>query len=138
MCLQGIYSDYKQPFAVTYLGASLMVVYLPIAFLKDWFCNYLRRRSSKSGKDAESIKDSSDALNSPMKHKVFEIDIQNVLSRKDSELDMTTHEEGKPLVSKLRDEAHKQLTTKEIARFGFYIAPVWFLTEVLVFSRSMF
>ncbi|OMO90780.1 Carbohydrate-binding-like protein [Corchorus olitorius] len=34
---QDIFTDYKQPFAVTYLGASLMVIYLPIAWLKDWY-----------------------------------------------------------------------------------------------------
>jgi len=37
--LQNIYEKYKQPFALTYLGASLMVVFLPIAFMKDWFCS---------------------------------------------------------------------------------------------------
>ncbi|KAK2659952.1 hypothetical protein Ddye_006485 [Dipteronia dyeriana] len=117
---QGIYSDYKQPFAVTYLGASLMVVYLPIAFLKDWFYNFLKRRSSKSG--AESINESS---------AVFEMELQGALNRKDSEIDLQSHEEGRPLVSKFRDDAQKALTTKEIATFGFYIAPIWFLTEYL-------
>ncbi|KAK3211855.1 hypothetical protein Dsin_016561 [Dipteronia sinensis] len=126
---QGIYSDYKQPFAVTYLGASLMVVYLPIAFLKDWFYNFLKRRSSKSG--AESINESSAVQNSPLKHKVFEMELQGTLNRKDSEIDLASHEEGRPLVSKLRDDAQKALTTKEIATFGFYIAPIWFLTEYL-------
>ncbi|KAH7574104.1 hypothetical protein ACOSQ2_008417 [Xanthoceras sorbifolium] len=128
---QGIYTDYKQPFAVTYLGASLMVVYLPIAFLKDWFYNFLKRRSSKSGKDAESINESSTVLNSPLKHKVFEMELQGGFSRKDSEIDLSSHEEGRPLVSKLKDDAQKELTTKEIATFGFYIAPIWFLTEYL-------
>ncbi|KAK0571023.1 hypothetical protein LWI29_009977 [Acer saccharum] len=117
---QGIYTAYKQPFAVTYLGASLMVVYLPIAFLKDWFINFLKRRSSKSG--AESINESS---------AVFEMELQGTLNRKDSEKDLASHEEGRPLVSKFRDEAQKALTTKEIATFGFYIAPIWFLTEYL-------
>ncbi|KAK1300103.1 hypothetical protein QJS10_CPB13g00321 [Acorus calamus] len=50
---QGIFADYKQPFAVTYLGASLMVIYLPIAFIKDWICGILRNRSSKKSKYAE-------------------------------------------------------------------------------------
>ncbi|GMP89616.1 hypothetical protein CsSME_00041109 [Camellia sinensis var. sinensis] len=40
---QGIFTDYKQPFAVTYLGVSLMVVYLLIAFIKDWICSIIRK-----------------------------------------------------------------------------------------------
>ncbi|GMP89617.1 hypothetical protein CsSME_00041109 [Camellia sinensis var. sinensis] len=39
----GIFTDYKQPFAVTYLGVSLMVVYLLIAFIKDWICSIIRK-----------------------------------------------------------------------------------------------
>ncbi|KAJ4707852.1 EamA-like transporter family [Melia azedarach] len=128
---QGIFTDYKQPFAVTYLGASLMVVYLPIAFLKDWLCNLLKRRSSKSGKDAESVNDSSAAINSPMRHKIFEMELQGTFTRKDSELDLASQEEGRPLVAKLKEDVHKELTGREIATFGFYIAPVWFITEYL-------
>lgn len=126
---QDIFSDYKQPFAVTYLGASLMVVYLPVAFLKDWFCNLLKRRSSKSVKDAETLNETSAALNSPMRHRVFEMELQGTFNKKDSELDLSSSEEGMPLVSKLKDDAHKEPTTREIATIGFYIAPIWFVTE---------
>nr|POF23817.1 putative vacuolar membrane protein [Quercus suber] len=110
---QDIFVDYKQPFAVTYLGASLMVVYLPIAFLKDWLCNFLNHRSSKSGKNAESVAEFSAGLNSPVKYN-----------------------EGRPLVAKQKDEAHilkqnRELTAREIATYGFYIAPIWFITEYL-------
>ncbi|ONI34459.1 hypothetical protein PRUPE_1G483500 [Prunus persica] len=87
---QDIFTDYKQPFAVTYLGASLMVVYIPIAFIKDWLCNLLKRRSSKS--------------------------------------------EAIPLVSKYKDDLtvpkhDKEVTARQIATYGFYIAPLWFFTE---------
>lgn len=124
--LQGIFTDYKQPFAVTYLGASLMVVYLPIAFIKDWLCNLLKRRSSKSGKDAESINESSAAINAPLQNKILEME----LTRKDSEADLSFEEEGRPLVNKLKGDGHRELTTREIATYGFYIAPIWFVTEV--------
>lgn len=128
---QDIFTDYKQPFAVTYLGASLMVVYLPVAFLKDWFCNLLKRRSTKSGKDAETINETSTALNSPMRHRIFEMELQGTFNKKDSELDLSSCEEGMPMVSKLKDDAHKEPTTREIATIGFYIAPIWFVTEYL-------
>lgn len=135
---QGIFTDYKQPFAVTYLGASLMVVYLPIAFFKDWLCDYLRRRSSKSGKNAENMNESTIGLDSPLKYigvqKLFETELQGVLTRKDSEADLSAQEEDRLLVIKHKDDADilkqdRELTTREIASYGFYIAPIWFITE---------
>nr|XP_023872647.1 uncharacterized vacuolar membrane protein YML018C isoform X3 [Quercus suber] len=137
---QDIFVDYKQPFAVTYLGASLMVVYLPIAFLKDWLCNFLNHRSSKSGKNAESVAEFSAGLNSPVKYnggqKSYELELPTILTRKDSEADLSPHAEGRPLVAKQKDEAHilkqnRELTAREIATYGFYIAPIWFITEYL-------
>ncbi|KAK6162058.1 hypothetical protein DH2020_001899 [Rehmannia glutinosa] len=133
---QGIFTDYKQPFAVTYLGASLMVIYLPIAFIKDWICNILKKRS---GKNSQGIDDAAcSGLGSPLKYiggqKIFEIEIPGSLKSKDSELDLTEHEEGMPLVSKQGGDARniipeKEVTTKEIATYGFYLAPLWFITE---------
>lgn len=106
-----------------------MVVYLPIAFLKDWLCNLLKRRSSKGVKSEESSGEFS-----PLKGH-FELEVQGTLTRKDSEADLSPHAEGKPLVSRHKDDLHgirqeKTLTTKEVARYGFYIAPIWFFTEV--------
>ncbi|OAY53649.1 uncharacterized transporter C405.03c isoform X1 [Manihot esculenta] len=133
---QGIFTDYKQPFAVTYLGASLMVVYLPIAFLKDWICKILKHRSSKSGKGAGSMNESSDGLNSPLSLKIFEIEVPASLTRKDSEAEISSQVEGKPLITRHKDDLSvlkhdKELTPREIAIYGFYIAPIWFITEYL-------
>uniref|UniRef100_A0A5B6ZIJ8 Uncharacterized protein n=1 Tax=Davidia involucrata TaxID=16924 RepID=A0A5B6ZIJ8_DAVIN len=137
---QGIFTDYKQPFAVTYLGASLLVVYLPIAFIKDWICNSLRKRASKSGKNTAIDNESSAGLNSPLKYigaqKIFEMELQGTLNRKDSEEDLSAQEEGKPLILKHKDDPDmlkqdKKLTTRDIATYGFYIAPIWFITEYL-------
>lgn len=133
---QDIFTDYKQPFAVTYLGASLMVIYLPIAFIKDRICNILKRRASKKGQGMSD--DVCTSLGSPLKYiggqKIFEIEIQGHINRKDSEADLTEHDEGKPLVSRQGDAARsikpeKEVTAKEIATYGFYIAPLWFITE---------
>nr|AFK36745.1 unknown [Lotus japonicus] len=135
---QDIFVDYKQPFAVTYLGASLMVVYLPIAFIKDWLCNLLKHRSSKSGKNAESGDEFSVRIGSPFKgneaQRSFEVELGNII-RKDSDLDLSTLSEVKPLVVRYNDtnlpKEEKALTAKEIATYGFYIAPIWFITEYL-------
>ncbi|KAJ6349610.1 hypothetical protein OIU77_007066, partial [Salix suchowensis] len=115
---QDIFAYYKQPFAVTYLGASLLVVYLPVAFLKDWTCNLLKRQSSKSGNDAASVNGSSDELSSPLSRKIIEIELQGTLTKKDSELDLASTEEGNPLVSRHKDDLNalkhdKELTTRE-------------------------
>ncbi|GFZ08335.1 EamA-like transporter family [Actinidia rufa] len=136
---QDIFTDYKQPFAVTYLGASLMIVYLPIAFIKDWICSIIRKRSCTSGKSAAIADESSSAeLSSPLNciggHKVFEMELEGTLNKKNSEPDLAAQEEGKPLVPKHKNDAetlkqHKELTTREIAAYGFYIAPIWFVTE---------
>ena len=57
------------------------------------------------------------------------------MARKDSDADLSMNEESMPLVTKYNDpnasKANKQLTTREIAIYGFYIAPIWFLTEVV-------
>ncbi|XP_023524250.1 uncharacterized vacuolar membrane protein YML018C-like [Cucurbita pepo subsp. pepo] len=116
---QDIFTAYKQPFAITYLGASLMVVYLPIAFLKDWFCSLVRTHSSKSGAETN-----------------LDVELQGSFTRKDSDADFSAHSEGSPLVSKNKDDPcilkqEKELTNKEIAAYGFYIAPIWFVTEYL-------
>ncbi|CAK8569996.1 unnamed protein product [Lathyrus sativus] len=136
---QNIYTDYKQPFAVTYLGASLMVVYLPIAFIKDWFYNLLKHRSSKSRKNAESGGDEFPIkISSPLKgngvQKNFEMELPNVV-RKDSDIDLSSLAEIAPLVAIYNEtgvaKEEKELTAKEIATYGFYIAPIWFVTEYL-------
>ncbi|XP_047976218.1 uncharacterized transporter C405.03c-like isoform X1 [Salvia hispanica] len=121
---QDIFTDYKQPFAVTYLGASLMVIYIPIAFLKDWLCNILKKRASRKGDDIFP------GLGSAQK--IFEIEIQGHINRKDSEVDLSEHDEGKPLVSVDDSKSikpEKEITAKEIATYGFYLAPLWFITE---------
>ncbi|OIV96474.1 hypothetical protein TanjilG_07866 [Lupinus angustifolius] len=116
-----------------------MVVYLPIAFIKDWFCNFLKRRSSKSDKNAVSVDEFSVSISSPLNRdgvqKDFELELGSVI-RKDSNLDLSALAELKPLVAKYNDNSNlrkteRQLTGKEIATYGFYIAPIWFITEYL-------
>ncbi|KEH39836.1 uncharacterized vacuolar membrane protein YML018C isoform X2 [Medicago truncatula] len=66
--------------------------------------------------------------------KDFEMELGNVV-RKDSDIDLSTLGEIAPLVAKYNETSlakeEKELTTKEIATYGFYIAPIWFITEYL-------
>ncbi|XVF34568.1 hypothetical protein REPUB_Repub18cG0070000 [Reevesia pubescens] len=136
---QGVFEEYRHPFAVSYLGTSLLALYLPIAFLKDWLVKHLRGRSCNSTKGPKGVNKSSVELNSAVKHDDkhgnFQIEHQAPLP-KECAIDISTKEEGSPLVSSHKDiiEAPKQdrmLSTKEVAAFGFCLAPIWFATEYL-------
>ncbi|CAA6670454.1 unnamed protein product [Spirodela intermedia] len=127
---QSIFNDYRQPFAITYLGASLMVVYLPISFIKDWLCGVFRKHSRRSSRNVELARKSSGILAPPLNY------LQSSLARKDSEPDLSSQEEGVPFIAKRKDEVDsvrtkKEFTTKEIAMYGLYLAPIWFMTEYL-------
>ncbi|CAM8964108.1 unnamed protein product [Rhodiola kirilowii] len=131
---QDIFADYKQPFAVTYLGASLMVVYLPIAFLKDWICGLLGRSS------LESCVATVGEVSSPLKYlggqKSNETELRGILTKKDSDSDLLNQDEELPLVSRRKEDvpvlkSDKELTTREIATYGLFLAPIWFVTEYL-------
>ncbi|CAN4076759.1 unnamed protein product [Withania somnifera] len=134
---QVIFSEYKQPFAITYLGASLLVIYLPLAFLKDWICDLLKRRPRRTDKNTGN--ESYMRHSSPLKRtvqKVFEIEIQKSMDRKDSEENISAEEEGRPLVAKCNGNSDdlkngEEITTWQIARYGFFLAPLWFITEYL-------
>lgn len=111
-----------------------MIVYLPVAFLKDWLCRYLDRRSSKSSKVPALTDESS--VGSPLRHKIIEMGLQGTITKKDSEEHLSSHEEDeRPLIGKVREEVQtlkqrKEITTKQIAMYGLYLAPIWFVTEV--------
>lgn len=129
---QGIFTDYKQPFAVTYLGASLMIIYLPIAFLKDWMCNALRKRRSGNGPSGVEL-----PLKFVGKQKNLEMESLIPIARKDSEVDLSAHEEESPYLVKVGNESdqghkeNKEMTTREVVICAFYLAPIWFVTEYL-------
>ncbi|KAK9699923.1 hypothetical protein RND81_08G204400 [Saponaria officinalis] len=130
---QGIYDAYKQPFAVTYLGASLMVVYLPIAFIKDWFYRKLKSCSSRSGGLPESVRQAADKLGSPLKYleqKVSAMELEGTIPRKDSDANLTLGE-AQPFLNEVSGKTEKPLTKWEIVKYGFYLAPLWFVIEYL-------
>ncbi|KAM5564642.1 hypothetical protein ABKV19_018954 [Rosa sericea] len=110
---QRIFIEYKQPFSLTYLGVSLMVVHLPIAALKDWICSLLRTNEC---------------------HDSAETDITTSLI---TDKDVSDREEGSPVMDKNEvDEPYflaksNQLGPWEIAKFGLILTPAWFITEYL-------
>ncbi|CAL5070373.1 unnamed protein product [Urochloa decumbens] len=129
---QGIFTKYKHPFAITYLGASLMVIYLPLSFLKDFIYNSIRRCSGNTSASKITTK-SSFGGSAPLKngelHKMLEMEPQKAIV-------IPVVEETKPLIygiTEINDGVlkEKQLSTKQIATYGLYLCPLWFVTEYL-------
>uniref|UniRef100_A0A0E0DJ42 EamA domain-containing protein n=1 Tax=Oryza meridionalis TaxID=40149 RepID=A0A0E0DJ42_9ORYZ len=135
---QGIFTKYKQPFAITYLGASLMIIYIPLSFLKDFICNLLRRSSSSSRVSKVTNKSSFGGC-APLKdgefQKMLEMESQKTIVINYTDVDIPVIEETKPLICGITefDDVLKEqeLSTKEIAMYGLYLCPIWFVTEYL-------
>jgi solute carrier family 35 protein F5 len=138
LCVQGIFTKYKQPFAITYLGASLMIIYIPLSFLKDFICNLLRRSSSSSRVSKVTNKSSFGGC-APLKNgefqKMLEMESQKTIVINYTDVDIPVIEETKPLICGITefDDVLKEqeLSTKEIAMYGLYLCPIWFVTEYL-------
>ncbi|KAG6587871.1 hypothetical protein SDJN03_16436, partial [Cucurbita argyrosperma subsp. sororia] len=133
---QSIFADYEQPFAVSYVTTSLLIVYLPIAFLKDWLMRFFYCCNSKCGDNLNVVYQSSVELQKVEVNFASEIEHQAQLSCKNCTIDMYSKDEGTPLVAVHVDKENtlkrdRKFTAKEVAAFGFCIAPIWFLTEYL-------
>ncbi|KAE9464385.1 hypothetical protein C3L33_03724, partial [Rhododendron williamsianum] len=131
--LQGIFEDYEHPFALAYLGTSLLVLFLPIAFIKDGLFHLFRRQSHSGDKIAQITNMPSGRVESPVKvDGVPELDCKG--SGKEDGTELKSQEEGIAIdiddVDKLKRDK-SALNNKEMARLGFLIAPVWFITEYL-------
>ncbi|MCO5606980.1 hypothetical protein L7F22_061171 [Adiantum nelumboides] len=135
---QSIFTAYKHPFVLTFLGASLMVVYLPVALLKDFIFTLVKRQHLSrltSSLEIVPLKSNNGLPQSPIKtnglQKGSDPDLQNLITRQE---DSHALEEGK--VSKLDDNSNflrksNVPSSWEIARKSFFLAPLWFLTEYL-------
>lgn len=99
---------------MAYLGTSLLIVHLPIAFAKDWLLRFLSHRRRKQKPSAES--------DSQLKHENVSVTLEN------HDLRTPLMADNANVVDKL--DKNRKLTRMETLVFGFCIAPVWFLTEV--------
>ncbi|XP_021689627.2 uncharacterized transporter C405.03c isoform X2 [Hevea brasiliensis] len=137
--LQNIFEKYKQPFALTYLGVSLMVVYLPIAFIKDWFCSLFHTYLLKDIYGGSSITSSSTGLDIPLTtndmYQGPETEASCCLvTDKDP---LSQREEGWPVIVKKGDEEppllerHCKASSWEVAKCSLCLAPIWFVAEYL-------
>ncbi|KAK4265266.1 hypothetical protein QN277_026340 [Acacia crassicarpa] len=103
--LQGILKEYNHPFVVTYIQVSLLVLYLPLAFVIAWLQKSVKqcfgRTSTTSSSSSEACKVDDD--NSDLE----QLKISN---------DSLSHDQ--------------KLTTIGVAKLAFIIAPFWFISQV--------
>ncbi|WCJ29979.1 Solute carrier family 35 member F5 [Euphorbia peplus] len=104
---QGIFRKYNHPFAVTYLGTSLLVVYLPIAFFKNWLLKIFKFHPRKCTNI--NISQTTDHRSSSAVKPADSLEIE--------------HHESNPII--------KMHTATQTSIIGLCIAPLWFFTEYL-------
>ncbi|KAJ0091345.1 hypothetical protein Patl1_13919 [Pistacia atlantica] len=126
----GVFRNYDHPFAVTYLETSLLVAYLPLAILKDLIRKFFRRPSSKSsnGSEPETVdidRTSSRELDSRVHHGDLEAKPYGSPSNvKECAINIGVKEEFESKDNEETLEQEGKLSAKEVATFGFGIAPI--------------
>ncbi|KAI9125805.1 hypothetical protein K1719_003223 [Acacia pycnantha] len=103
--LQGILKEYNHPFIVTYIQVSLLVLYLPLAFVIAWL-----QKSAKEffGRTSTTTSSSSET---------YKVDDDNSdLEQLKISSDSLSHDQ--------------KLTTFGVAKLAFTIAPFWFISQV--------
>ncbi|KAK7377131.1 hypothetical protein VNO80_02551 [Phaseolus coccineus] len=121
---QRIFEEYKQPFALTYFGVSVMSIYFPISVFKKWICRLLNILFRKIHEDYISVR-TDGILQRP------ETDLKSSLI---DDNDIREREEGTPLVKKEKDETpllaqSNESSSWKIAKCGLYLTPIWFAQE---------
>ncbi|XP_052204109.1 thiamine-repressible mitochondrial transport protein THI74-like isoform X2 [Diospyros lotus] len=136
---QRIFEEYTQPFGLTYLGVSLMAIYLPIAILKDWICRLLSKTLLKSLQSDRPFLSSSIGVSIPLRVNDLKPgeDLKGCLI---TDTDFSQAEEGRSRIHKGGEDElpflieKSELSSWEIVKTSCYLAPIWFMTEY--FSNS--
>ncbi|XP_030530451.1 uncharacterized transporter C405.03c-like [Rhodamnia argentea] len=138
---QGVFEDYKHPFAVTYLGTSLLAFFLPITFFKDWLLKSLRSCTSESGDSAETVDTICKGPDSPGKNNVKQSNIEMANQEELSAVDSAGEEvrlleEGKGFVAEGNNddivEQEEKMSSKQILKVACTLGPIWFVCEYLM------
>lgn len=135
---QKIFTEYRQPFALTYLWISLMVVFLPISMFRDFVCKYLDRKWIKDTYGNNTLSNSLAGIDISLKGSGSQDDLEGALnSYLMADMSLGEQEVGQPLLLKNQeDEFYKleekhELSLREIILCSLYLAPIWFITEYL-------
>ncbi|KAG4965182.1 hypothetical protein JHK85_040157 [Glycine max] len=128
------WTKYKQPFALTYFGVSVMVIYLPISVFRKWICSLLRILFRNFHEDYTLVSTST-GLDVPFKiDGVFRGPETNLKSSLITDEEIREREEGMPLVKKEEDKCpllaqSYESSSWKIAKCGLYLTPTWFAQE---------
>ncbi|KAK4388994.1 putative vacuolar membrane protein [Sesamum angolense] len=107
---QKIFTEYRQPFALTYLWISLMVVYLPIALFRDLIYNLLDRKWIEKNYGKKSISNSLVGLDFPLKVSEKQDDPEVALkSYFMTDMSLGETEVGQPLLFKNQEDEFQRL-----------------------------
>jgi len=112
-----------------------MVVYLPIAALKDWICSLMNAYLYKDLCVDSNVISTSTGLNTPLRINEMHHgpETENGLI---TDKDLSEREEGWPLIAKNEEDESQlleqscELSSWDIAKCGLYLTPIWFATEV--------
>lgn len=130
--VQRIFSEYKHPFALSYLGVSLMVIYLPVAVLKDLVCSLLNPHNLLDN-NYGSIISTSIGIDGPLRFNEMHYNLDGSMGHcliiNDKDLSTEREELGQPLIPNFESSHHK-VSTWEIIKCSLYLTPLWFTTEV--------
>lgn len=108
-----------------------MVVYLPLAFLKDWICGFLNTNNILAKfKNGSNDTITSSGLDIPLR--VNDVDMTSCLL---TDQYLSEREEGWPLIAKDIEEPYvlewsREPRSWDIAKGCLLLAPIWFATEV--------
>ena len=109
-----------------------MVIYLPVAVLKDLVCSLLNPHSLLDN-NYDSIISTSIGIDGPLRfneiHYNLDESMGHCLIINDKDLSTTEREEGQPLIPNFESSHHK-VSTWEIIKCSLYLTPLWFTTEV--------
>eukprot|EP00897_Mesotaenium_endlicherianum_P009727 jgi/Mesen1/8783/ME000526S08093 len=142
---QLIFSTYRHPFLLTWLGASLLSVYLPISYIKDFLKPFVKRSAAAWSKSLDKTcgrreKDNADAVSSVSPRILPSLSPRAAAKSGEVELShlngnaLEVLEEGKSLIPKDGEKEKApvvMLTTAEVFRVALILAPLWLLTEYL-------
>ncbi len=127
-----------------------MVIYLPVSYLKDFLCGYIKRRTqqhiiithSKDNSSSFGLKLSSVLPGSPLRshgvQKHSNTDLEMLIHKQDFGM-IDAAEAGNGLRESLDKGGASTLTLWDVAKISLVMAPLWLLTEVgtLIFSSCV-
>ncbi|GJP55882.1 hypothetical protein CLOM_g14903 [Closterium sp. NIES-68] len=140
---QLIFEKYRHPFLLTWLGAALLSIYLPIAYLRECITPVVIKPTStvssgthKTLKDLKSHSSGGELQrlkNEPRHHKrpskpPREIDDNSLDEESDLDTELLLQKSLSDMAQPVRPA---KLSTREIIKCAFVLAPLWLLTEYL-------